>query len=40
MAATGKSSFGEDFLEIDQPEKQELHVAAMFVNRLAQNQHS
>ena len=35
------SSFrGEDFLEIDQPEKQELHVAAMFVNRLAQNQHS
>ena len=28
----------EDFLEIDQPDKKKLPMAAMFVNRLGQNQ--
>ena len=33
------SGFREDFLEIDQPETR-ITCAAMFVNRLAQSQHS
>jgi len=34
------SGFRGDFLEIDQPEKQELPMAAMFVNGSERNEQS